>query len=354
MDGKLVSSWYNLHSSVPQSYVQPPERQPCNAVHVLSTNQKVPVIDLGGHDRDDIIRNIIKASEEYGFFQVVNHGVAKELMDDTYKIFKEFHAMLANEKVRESSKDPNGSCKLYTSCGGNINDVAKYWKDSLEHRCPPSGEFTWYWPEKPDGYRCGWNLGCVLAELQLLLLCCHVQLGVVGFGSWAGSCCSCAAVCRCVLGMAGLGSLRHLSLWGLGFLCLDPFSVFCSGSVLLLLGQCSLGFSGVRQGEIVGRYTQELRALALRILDLISEGLELNPNYFTGELSDSPVVISHHYPPCPEPSLTLGAPQHKDPNILTILFQQPEITALQILKDGAWIPIEPIPNAFVVNMGFML
>ncbi|KEH21760.1 2OG-Fe(II) oxygenase family oxidoreductase [Medicago truncatula] len=253
MDGKLVSSWYNLHSSVPQSYVQPPERQPCNAVHVLSTNQKVPVIDLGGHDRDDIIRNIIKASEEYGFFQVVNHGVAKELMDDTYKIFKEFHAMLANEKVRESSKDPNGSCKLYTSCGGNINDVAKYWKDSLEHRCPPSGEFTWYWPEKPDGYR-----------------------------------------------------------------------------------------------EIVGRYTQELRALALRILDLISEGLELNPNYFTGELSDSPVVISHHYPPCPEPSLTLGAPQHKDPNILTILFQQPEITALQILKDGAWIPIEPIPNAFVI------
>jgi salicylic acid 3-hydroxylase len=71
MDGKLVSSWYNLHTSVPQSYVQPPESRPCNAVHVLSTNnQKIPVIDLGGHDRDDIIRNIIKASEEYGFFQV--------------------------------------------------------------------------------------------------------------------------------------------------------------------------------------------------------------------------------------------------------------------------------------------
>lgn len=260
MDGKLVSSWYNLHTSVPQSYVQPPESRPCNAVHVLSTNnQKIPVIDLGGHDRDDIIRNIIKASKEYGFFQVVNHGVAKELMDDTLRIFKEFHAMPANEKVRESSKDPNGRCKLYTSCGGNVNDVAKYWKDSLEHPCPPSGEFTKYWPEKPEGYR-----------------------------------------------------------------------------------------------EIVGKYTQELRALALRILDLISEGLELNQNYFSGELSDNPVVISHHYPPCPEPSLTLGAPQHKDPNILTILFQQPEITALQILKDGAWIPIEPIPNAFVINMGFIL
>jgi len=70
MDCKLVSSWYNLHSSVPQSYVQPPESRPCNDVHVLSTNQKIPVIDLGGHDRDDIIRNIIKSFEEYGFFQV--------------------------------------------------------------------------------------------------------------------------------------------------------------------------------------------------------------------------------------------------------------------------------------------
>lgn len=68
MDRKLVSSWYNLHSSVPASYVQPPERRPGNAV--LATNMKIPVVDLGGHDRADIIRNIIKSSEEYGFFQV--------------------------------------------------------------------------------------------------------------------------------------------------------------------------------------------------------------------------------------------------------------------------------------------
>ncbi|KAK2413178.1 protein DOWNY MILDEW RESISTANCE [Trifolium repens] len=257
MDLKLVSSWYNHHSSVPQSYVQPPERRPCNAV--LSTNKKIPVIDLGGHDRDDIIRNIIKSSEEYGFFQVVNHGVAKELMEETLRIFKEFHAMSPNEKVVESSKDPNGNCKLYTSSGRNIEDVAKYWKDSLKHPCPPSGEFIEYWPEKPEGYR-----------------------------------------------------------------------------------------------KIVGKYAKELRALGLRLLDLISEGLGLGPNYFSVELSENPVVISHHYPPCPEPSLTLGASRHKDPNILTILFQEPNITALQVFKDGAWIPVEPIPNAFVVNMGFML
>jgi isopenicillin N synthase-like dioxygenase len=52
--------------------------------------------------------------------------------------------------------------------------------------------------------------------------------------------------------------------------------------------------------KIVGKYAQELRALGLRLLDLISEGLGLGPNYFSVELSENPVVISHHYPPCPE------------------------------------------------------
>ncbi|XP_061344235.1 hyoscyamine 6-dioxygenase-like [Gastrolobium bilobum] len=257
MDRKLVSSWYNLHSSVPPSYVQPPERRPGNAV--IATGINIPVIDIGGHDRDDIIRDVMKASEEFGFFQVINHGVSKELVEDTLGIFKGFHAMPVNEKISESSKDPNGSCKLYTSSGRNNQDVALYWKDSLQHPCPPSGDFMEYWPEKPAGYR-----------------------------------------------------------------------------------------------EIVGKYTQELRKLGLKILDLLAEGLGLDPKYFYGELSENAVVISHLYPPCPEPSLTLGASKHKDPNILTILLQQADITALQVFKDGAWIPVEPIPNAFVVNMGFML
>ncbi|CAI8591957.1 unnamed protein product [Vicia faba] len=256
-ESKYVSSWYNLHSKVPESYVQPLDRRPCNAV--MSSNKTIPVIDLAGNDRDEIIKNIIKSSEEYGFFQVVNHGVAKELVDETLRIFKEFHALPADVKESESSKDAKQSCKLYTSSGRNVADVAKYWKDSLKHPCPPSGEFTEYWPEKPEGYR-----------------------------------------------------------------------------------------------EIVGKYTQELRALGLRILELISEGLGLSPGYFSGDLSENPIILSHHYPPCPEPGLTLGASKHKDPNTLTILFQEPNITALHVMKDGAWIPVEPISDAFVINMGFML
>ncbi|KAH0706309.1 hypothetical protein KY285_010812 [Solanum tuberosum] len=31
-----------------------------------------------------------------------------------------------------------------------------------------------------------------------------------------------------------------------------------------------------------------------------------------------------------------------------------EVEGLHIKKDGAWIPITPLPNAFVINVGDML
>lgn len=74
MDEMLLSSWVNHHSSVPSSYVQPPESRPGRLI--VSSGKTIPVIDLGGHDDDhhhaDTIKQILRASEEYGFFQVLN------------------------------------------------------------------------------------------------------------------------------------------------------------------------------------------------------------------------------------------------------------------------------------------
>lgn len=224
------------------------------------SGKTIPVVDLGGHDHAETLLQVLRASEEYGFFQVVNHGVSKELMDDTMNIFKEFHAMPELEKISESSRDPNGSCRLYTSREINNNkDFVQYWRDTLRHICPPSGEFMEFWPQKPTRYR-----------------------------------------------------------------------------------------------EIVAKYTQEMRALGLKILELICEGLGLDPKYCSGGLSESPLLLGHHYPPCPQPSLTLGTPKHRDPNLVTILFQENDINALQVFKDGEWIVVEPIPYAFVVNIGLLL
>ncbi|URE07237.1 hypothetical protein MUK42_19740 [Musa troglodytarum] len=62
----------------------------------------------------------------------------------------------------------------------------------------------------------------------------------------------------------------------------------------------------------------------------------------------------NYYPKCPQPQLTYGLPAHTDPNALTILLPDPDVAGLQVLKDGRWIAVDPLANAFVINIGDQL
>ncbi|KAH7864773.1 hypothetical protein Vadar_033640 [Vaccinium darrowii] len=108
-----------------------------------------------------------------------------------------------------------------------------------------------------------------------------------------------------------------------------------------------------RYREVFGLYSVEVRNLGLRILDLICEGLGLEAGYFEGELSQGHFMSVNHYPPCPDPTLVLGLPKHGDPFTITLL-NQGDVPGLQVLKDDQWIAVEPLPNAFVVNINHML
>ncbi|KAJ7971115.1 hyoscyamine 6-dioxygenase-like [Quillaja saponaria] len=153
LDEMLVSSWFNGQHSVPKSYVQPPENRPGKLIFYSS--KTIPVIDLGGgHDHQaETVNQIMKASQEYGIFQVINHGVSNDLVEDAMNVFKEFHGMAAKEKVSECSKDPNRSCKLYTSAENYTKQSVHYWKDALTHHCHPLENYIKYWPQKPTTYR---------------------------------------------------------------------------------------------------------------------------------------------------------------------------------------------------------
>ncbi len=105
--------------------------------------------------------------------------------------------------------------------------------------------------------------------------------------------------------------------------------------------------------EVAGEYVAELRNLAEKILEMVCEGLGLATNHFSGGLSGNPVLLVNHYPPCPNPSLTLGLAKHRDPSLITILLQE-EINGLQVFKDDEWIRVEPLPHALVVNVGYVL
>lgn len=67
-----------------------------------------------------------------------------------------------------------------------------------------------------------------------------------------------------------------------------------------------------------------------------------------GELMQ--IIRNNYYPICPRPDLVLGLSPHSDSNSITILLQD-EVTGLQIRHDGGWVPITPMPNALLVNIG---
>ncbi|GAB4831541.1 hypothetical protein Ancab_040248 [Ancistrocladus abbreviatus] len=57
------------------------------------------------------------------------------------------------------------------------------------------------------------------------------------------------------------------------------------------------------------------------------------------------------YPPCPQPDQVIGLTPHSDVVGITIVLVVDEMEGLQIKKDGKWLPVKPIQNAFVVNIG---
>jgi isopenicillin N synthase-like dioxygenase len=93
----------------------------------------------------------------------------------------------------------------------------------------------------------------------------------------------------------------------------------------------------------------------MKILKLMAKAIGMEYNYMKNLFEDGRQSIRmNYYPPCPQPELVIGLSPHSDATGLTILLQLNEIEGLQIRKDGMWIPVIPLPNAFVVNIGDIL
>ncbi|KAG6736463.1 hypothetical protein POTOM_060763 [Populus tomentosa] len=103
--------------------------------------------------------------------------------------------------------------------------------------------------------------------------------------------------------------------------------------------------------EDVANHGTSVRGLEFALLEAISQSLGLERDYIDKTLSmHGQGIALSYYPPCPQPELTFGLPGHTDPSIITILLID-DVPGLQVLKNGKWVNIRPIPNTFVVNVG---
>lgn len=80
---------------IPDRYIKPVADRPGEDTPFPDADN-IPIIDLGGFPgavegrRADVLDRVSRACREWGFFQVVNHGVSPELMDRAREVWREF------------------------------------------------------------------------------------------------------------------------------------------------------------------------------------------------------------------------------------------------------------------------
>ncbi|KAL6991340.1 hypothetical protein U1Q18_009455 [Sarracenia purpurea var. burkii] len=104
--------------------------------------------------------------------------------------------------------------------------------------------------------------------------------------------------------------------------------------------------------EALESYCGEMKRLAMVILSQMGKALKMESGEMEEIFSDGVQSIRmNYYPPCPEPEVAMGFTAHSDAVALTILYQLDDTDGLQIRKEGKWLPVRPLPNAFVLNIG---
>ncbi|XP_014508326.1 protein SRG1 [Vigna radiata var. radiata] len=249
-------------ASVPERYVRPVHERP-----TLSTTTplpEVPVIDLSKLFSEDLkeaeLENLHSAAKEWGFFQLINHGVSSCLVEKVKRGALEFFNLPIEEKKMFAQREGEGV----------------------------------------EGY----GQAFVVSEEQKL--------------EWA-----------------------------------DMFFMLTLPPQLrkpYLFPNIPLPFR-----DDLERYCIELKKLAIKIIEIMGSGLSMERKEIRelfGEGVQS--MRMNYYPPCPQPELVMGLNPHSDGGGLTILLQANEMEGLQINKDGLWIPVKPLPNSFIINVGDML
>jgi len=110
---------------------------------VSASNSKIsiPIIDLAGiHDdpnlRDSVVGKVRYACEKWGFFQVINHGIPTQVLDEMIKGTRMFHQQ--DSEVRKEYYTRDASRKVaYLSNYTLYEDPSADWRDTIAFSLAP-------------------------------------------------------------------------------------------------------------------------------------------------------------------------------------------------------------------------
>ncbi|XP_074281791.1 1-aminocyclopropane-1-carboxylate oxidase homolog 1-like [Silene latifolia] len=127
--------------TLPKMFIRP-EDELSEEHETPCVNLQVPVISLRGIEskdtRDEIVRQVLDASEKWGFFQVVDHGISLEVLDKMLEGIRMFH-----EQDNEVKKLLYARASMKPVVYGSNYDLylsrAANWRDTLTITNPYPG-----------------------------------------------------------------------------------------------------------------------------------------------------------------------------------------------------------------------
>ncbi len=118
-----------------------------------TTAMNVTTIDLSTTSDEEIIEKVSQACSEFGFFQIIHHGISSELIDAYLECCKEYFALPLETKLQWKRNEGNAR--------GFFNDELtqqkRDWKEALDVGVP--GSRDWSIPDEDPENKCldGWN-----------------------------------------------------------------------------------------------------------------------------------------------------------------------------------------------------
>ncbi|XP_050221482.1 flavonol synthase/flavanone 3-hydroxylase-like [Mercurialis annua] len=141
----------SFKDAIPEAFIRSENEQPAiTTVHGVKL--EVPVIDMSDPDQEKVSSLIVEASEKWGMFQIINHGIARESISELQRVGKAFFELPQEEKEKYGKK--GGGKEGYGTFLQKEMEGKKGWVDHLFHNVwpPPAINYN-FWPKTPPSYR---------------------------------------------------------------------------------------------------------------------------------------------------------------------------------------------------------
>eukprot|EP01018_Ginkgo_biloba_P039373 Gb_04373 [translate_table: standard] len=147
MDSQPFLPSANEASALPPIYIRDQDERPKVAHNHFSKD--IPIISLSG---PCVVEQIKRACEEWGIFQLVDHGVPAHLINSMLHLSRDFFALPPEEKLKyDMTGGKRGGFVVSSHLQG---ESVLDWREIVTYFAFPvhARDYT-RWPEKPEGWR---------------------------------------------------------------------------------------------------------------------------------------------------------------------------------------------------------